>query len=205
MISSSPRPLPDNTRHSQQTNIHAPGGIRTHDLCRRAAADLGLRPRGHWDRQLMPVLSLINLLHNVPSNLFKFNFNIIFPCAPWSSRWSLSRRSSHQNPICTPPLPYTCHVLRRPHSPYIHQPNNISDKHKSGSSSLCPFIPSPVISSHLAPSTCHSTLFSNTVSPCSSLNARDQVSHPCKTSKYTRLYFSLHPFHFNRAVPVLCG
>jgi len=24
------RPLPDNTRHSQQTNIHAPGGIRTH-------------------------------------------------------------------------------------------------------------------------------------------------------------------------------
>ena len=28
------RPLPDNTRHSQQTNIHAPGGIRTHDLSR---------------------------------------------------------------------------------------------------------------------------------------------------------------------------
>ena len=37
MISSSQRPLPDNTRHSQQTNIHAPGGIRTHDLSRRAA------------------------------------------------------------------------------------------------------------------------------------------------------------------------
>ena len=37
MISSSQRPLPDNTRHSQQTNIHAPGGIRTQDLSRRAA------------------------------------------------------------------------------------------------------------------------------------------------------------------------
>ena len=37
MISSSQRPLPDNTRHSQQTNIHAPGGIRTQDLNRRAA------------------------------------------------------------------------------------------------------------------------------------------------------------------------
>ena len=37
MISSSQRPLPDNTRHSQQTNIHAPGGIRTHDLSRRTA------------------------------------------------------------------------------------------------------------------------------------------------------------------------
>jgi len=37
VISSSQRPLPDNTRHSQQTNIHAPGGIRTHDLGRWAA------------------------------------------------------------------------------------------------------------------------------------------------------------------------
>ena len=52
MVSSSQRPLPDNTQHSQQTNIHAPGGIRTHDLSRRAAADLHLRQRGHWDRQL---------------------------------------------------------------------------------------------------------------------------------------------------------
>ena len=34
VISSSQRPLPDNTRHSQQTNFHAPGGIRTHDLSR---------------------------------------------------------------------------------------------------------------------------------------------------------------------------
>jgi len=31
-------------------NIHVPGGIRTHDLSRRAAADLRLRPRGQWDR-----------------------------------------------------------------------------------------------------------------------------------------------------------
>ena len=29
VISSSQRPLPDNTQHSQQTDIHAPGGIRT--------------------------------------------------------------------------------------------------------------------------------------------------------------------------------
>ena len=50
MISSSQIPLPDNTQHSQQTDIHAPGGIRTHDLSKRAAADLRLRPRGHWDR-----------------------------------------------------------------------------------------------------------------------------------------------------------
>ena len=39
-------------QHSQQTNIDAPGGIRTHDLSWRAAADLRLRPRGHWDRHM---------------------------------------------------------------------------------------------------------------------------------------------------------
>jgi hypothetical protein len=32
------------------TNIHALGGIRTHDLSRRAAENLRLRQRGHWDR-----------------------------------------------------------------------------------------------------------------------------------------------------------
>ena len=48
MISSSQRPLPDNTQHSQQTDIHAPGGIRTHNLSRRAVVDLRLRRRGHW-------------------------------------------------------------------------------------------------------------------------------------------------------------
>ena len=52
VISSSQRPLPDNTRHSQQTNIHAPGGIRTQDLSRWAAAGrspaeiVGSNPRG---------------------------------------------------------------------------------------------------------------------------------------------------------------
>ena len=31
------------------TDIHAPGGIRTHNPSKRAAADPRLRPRGHWD------------------------------------------------------------------------------------------------------------------------------------------------------------
>jgi len=45
-------------KNSQQTNIHAPGGIRTHDLNRRAAADPRLRPRGHWDRHLEDINKL---------------------------------------------------------------------------------------------------------------------------------------------------
>ena len=50
VISASQRPLPDNTQHSQQTDIHAPGGIRTHNLSWQAALDIRLRPRGHCDR-----------------------------------------------------------------------------------------------------------------------------------------------------------
>ena len=74
MISSSQRPLPDNTQHSQQTNIHAPGGIRTHDLNKRAAADLRLRPRGHWDRRNLHLLLKITSQQPHP-RLYVSNFN----------------------------------------------------------------------------------------------------------------------------------
>jgi len=35
--------------HNRQTSM-PPVGFETHDLSRRATADLRLRPRGHWDR-----------------------------------------------------------------------------------------------------------------------------------------------------------
>jgi len=38
------------SQHSQETDIHAPGGIRTYNPNKRAAADPRLRPHGHWDR-----------------------------------------------------------------------------------------------------------------------------------------------------------
>jgi len=57
VINSSQGPLPDNTQYSQETDIHAHGGIRNHSLGKRAAADPHLRPRGYWDWQftLMPI------------------------------------------------------------------------------------------------------------------------------------------------------
>jgi hypothetical protein len=36
----------------KQTNIHDPVGIRTHNISRRAAEDLHLTLRGHWDRHI---------------------------------------------------------------------------------------------------------------------------------------------------------
>jgi hypothetical protein len=46
-----PRPVPDITQHSQETDIHVPSGIRTHNPSKRAVADLRLRLHGHRDRQ----------------------------------------------------------------------------------------------------------------------------------------------------------
>jgi hypothetical protein len=48
-----PLPTQDNTTYKQkETNIHVPSGIRTRDPSNQAAADLRLRPRGHWDRHV---------------------------------------------------------------------------------------------------------------------------------------------------------
>ena len=44
------RPLLDTTRHSQGTDIHVPGRIRTRNPSKWAAcADPRLRPRGYWN------------------------------------------------------------------------------------------------------------------------------------------------------------
>jgi len=51
VISSSQRPAPENTQQSQEIDFHAPVGIRTHNLGRRAPADLYSRQRSNWDRQ----------------------------------------------------------------------------------------------------------------------------------------------------------
>jgi hypothetical protein len=40
-------PLPDNTQYSQDTDIHAPDGIRPCNPRNRAAVDTRLRRRGH--------------------------------------------------------------------------------------------------------------------------------------------------------------
>jgi hypothetical protein len=39
----------------KRENIHAPGGIRTHNPSKRGAADPRLRPRSHWDRLMYTI------------------------------------------------------------------------------------------------------------------------------------------------------
>jgi hypothetical protein len=54
------------THNTHTTNIHASGGLRTHDRSRRAAVHLRLRPRGHWDRLYVYSIQKINRCELVP-------------------------------------------------------------------------------------------------------------------------------------------
>jgi len=47
------------TTHSQETVIHAPGGIWTHNPGKQAGAELRLSPHGHWDRRFQFIPSWI--------------------------------------------------------------------------------------------------------------------------------------------------
>ena len=48
------------TTHNNNNRYPCPGGIRTHILSKRAAADLRLRPRGRWDRRRCLLLNKIS-------------------------------------------------------------------------------------------------------------------------------------------------
>ena len=47
--------LTTHNNHNRQTFM-PPGGIRTRDLSRLGAAELRIRPRGYWDRQIMNIM-----------------------------------------------------------------------------------------------------------------------------------------------------
>ena len=83
VITSSQRPLPDNTQQLQQTDTDDSVGIRTHKPSRRAAAHLRLRPKGHQDLHLVvtPHPKWTNVTNNLISSLPKeklFSWYIFF-------------------------------------------------------------------------------------------------------------------------------
>jgi len=74
----------------------------------------------------------------------------------------------------------------------------LNEQYRSLSFSVFSFLHSPVTSSLLGPNILLNTLFSNTLSLCSSLNVSDQVSHPYKTPGkiivpyYIHTYINIH-------------
>jgi len=118
---------------------------------------------------------------------------------PGSSKWSLSLSFPHQNPVYMSPHPIhaTCHtrlILLDLFTQII-----FGEDYRSLSYLLCSFLHSPVTSSLLGPNFLLSTLFSNTLSLLSSLNASNLVSHSYKTTdKIIVLYILIFIFLDNK-------
>ncbi|PNF36818.1 hypothetical protein B7P43_G09612, partial [Cryptotermes secundus] len=67
----------------------------------------------------------------------------------------------------------------------------LGEEYKLRSSSLCSFLQPPVTSSLFGPNILLNTLFSNTLNLCSSLNVRDQLSHPYRTTGKIKFLYIL--------------
>ena len=59
-----------------------------------------------------------------PSHFLKLHLNIILSYMPGRSRWYLSIRSPHQNPVGITPVHHTCH-MPRPANYWFDHPNSI--------------------------------------------------------------------------------
>ena len=61
----------------------------------------------------LPPISILNQTNSVrtlPPHILKVHFNIILPPMPMSSKWSLSFKFNHQNPVCLSPVSHTCYL-----------------------------------------------------------------------------------------------
>ena len=138
-------------------------------------------PKIHYRTHKRPppvsILGQPNPIHIPTSHLLEFHPNIIHPSTPRSPQWSLSLRSTCQDPIH--PLSWNIRSTYPAHLiplDFITR-TILGEQNKSFSSSLCFLLHSPFTSSLLCQNILLNTIFSNTLSLLSSLNVSDHVSY----------------------------
>ena len=73
VIRPSQRPVPDNTQHSQQTDIRTPGGNRIRNPCKKEVSAQRLRTRSVWDRH-------ITIEHDLLHGISELSLMSLFLC-----------------------------------------------------------------------------------------------------------------------------
>jgi hypothetical protein len=146
--------------------------------------------RAHKTPPLDPILNQPNPACHIDYYVTKVHLNVILPPTPWSSQWSLYFGPPNKNLVNTSALPHACYMSHQLHSPGFNHPNNIRWRIQAVKFITMQFSPR-FVSSLLGPNILN-TLFSKTLSLCSSLKVRDQVSHPYNTTgkSYGFVYFN---------------
>jgi hypothetical protein len=97
--------------------------LRSHSRVPSILRNPTVHYRIHKSHTLVPVLSQINSIHNIPVYLSKIHFNIVHPPTSLSPQWSLSFLLSNQHPICISLRPHSCYMPCQSHPPWLDHSN----------------------------------------------------------------------------------